>query len=99
MQNKDMAGFKIPKRGKVKMTRRGKLKLVPGEESVMDRNFIDKFNFIMRTIQSFILLVAVIVAFIYVAKFSYRLGIIESKISVLEEMVPLTPIKTNSGVE
>lgn len=55
----------------------------------MDKNFMDKFNFIFSTIQSVFLLIAVIVAFVYVAKFSYILGEMKDRIHVLELQNPI----------
>jgi len=56
----------------------------------MDKNFMDKFNFIFGVIQSVLLIIGLIVAFIYVAQFSYTLGEMEERINNLELLNPIT---------
>ena len=55
----------------------------------MDKNFMDRFNFIFGTVQTVLLIVAIVIAFTYVAKFSHSLGSIETRISILELQNPI----------
>jgi hypothetical protein len=57
----------------------------------MDRDFLSKFTFIFEAIQSFLFIVALIIAFIFLTQFSHKLGVMEEKISVLEDLTPLNP--------
>jgi len=63
----------------------------------MDKNFMDKFNFIFGVIQTCMLMVGITIMLIFIAHFSYSLGVIESKISVLEEQNPITIKGDNHG--
>jgi len=55
----------------------------------MDKNFMDKFNFIFGTVQTVLIIVGLIVALYTVSKFSYVLGRLEMRVGVLEDVTPL----------
>jgi len=75
----------------LKLTRRGGkgMNSVHEDTNSMNRNFMDRFNFIFGVIQTCALVVGIIVGFVYIAQFSYELGRMETRINVLELQNPL----------
>jgi len=82
-----MDRLKLSKHRGLKLTRRVGKRVT--ETDLMDRNFMDKFNFIFGVIQTCALVIGIIVGFIYVAHFSYQMGQLEERVNVLEEMNPI----------
>lgn len=55
----------------------------------MDKNFIDKFTFIFGVLQTFLLMLGVIIGLVYMVHFSYQSGALEERVTVLEIQNPI----------
>jgi len=61
----------------------------------MDKNFMDKFTFIFGVIQTLLLLLGVVIGFVYIVSFAYKFGVLDERVSILEDQNPILPVKVN----
>jgi len=57
----------------------------------MDKNFMDKVNFVFGLVRSILLIIAMIVGAAVIIQFSYTLGEMKDRIHVLELQNPIQP--------